>query len=245
MTQAPALILGGFSDIGLAIARRFAAEGHPILLAARQIDRLQDDACDLKTRFNVSVHLIDFDALASDQFESLIESLPLQPQIVVCAVGLLSKQEASEKDWRIATTVMRSNFEGPAMILSHFANQFEMIGQGTLIGISSVAGDRGRASNYIYGAAKAGFTAFLSGLRNRLARKGVQVITILPGFVATRMTADLNLPKALTASPEQVADSVLAAMHKRRDIVYVAPIWRLIMFVICHLPEPIFKRLRI
>ena len=116
---------------------------------------------------------------------------------------------------------------------------------GTIIGISSVAGDRGRATNYIYGSAKAGFTAYLSGLRNRLAGQGVHVATISPGFIATRMTAGMDLPEKLTASPEEVAEAILAAQEKRRDVVYVRPIWRLVMMVIRSIPEPVFKRLKI
>jgi len=113
------------------------------------------------------------------------------------------------------------------------------------VGISSVAGDRGRASNYVYGSAKAGFTAFLSGLRNRLARKGVHVVTVLPGFVATRMTQGLDLPPRLTATPEAVAIAIEAAVNRRRDVIYVKAIWWPIMLIIRHLPEPIFKRARI
>jgi decaprenylphospho-beta-D-erythro-pentofuranosid-2-ulose 2-reductase len=245
VTSAPVLILGGYSDIGLAIAHRFAAQGHPIQLAARQIHRLADDARDIQTRHRVTVELIEFDILASDRFETFITSLPAAPETVVCVVGLLGKQEESEQDWRAAEQVLRSNFEGPALILGLFANRFETAGRGTIIGVSSVAGDRGRATNYVYGSAKAGFTAFLSGLRNRLAKKGVKVVTVLPGFVATRMTAEMKLPRALTTSPQHVAEAVAQAVQKNRDVIYVAPIWRLIMFVIRHLPETIFKRLRI
>ena len=245
MTSAPVLILGGYSDIGLAIAHRFAAQGHPIQLAARQIHRLADDARDIQTRHRVTVELIEFDILASDRFETFITSLPAAPETVVCVVGLLGKQEESEQDWRAAEQVLRSNFEGPALILGLFANRLETAGRGTIIGVSSVAGDRGRATNYVYGSAKAGFTAFLSGLRNRLAKKGVKVVTVLPGFVATRMTAEMKLPRALTTSPQHVAEAVAQAVQKNRDVIYVAPIWRLIMFVIRHLPETIFKRLRI
>ena len=140
---------------------------------------------------------------------------------------------------------MRSNYEGPAAILSVFADLFEARGSGTIVGISSVAGDRGRATNYIYGSAKAGFTAFLSGLRNRLARKGVHVLTVLPGFVATRMTEQLDLPKALTAEPKEVALAIERAVKGKRNTIYVRPVWALIMLIIRSIPEAIFKRLRL
>ncbi|MAB06414.1 MAG: short-chain dehydrogenase, partial [Rhodobacteraceae bacterium] len=194
MTKAPVLILGARSDIGRAIAHRFAAEGHPVQLAARASDTLERDRADMALRHGVAVTLHDYDALDAAGFA---EALDPQPGIVVCAVGLMGTQEDSQRDPEAAARVLRSNFEGPALTLAAFAEAFEARGHGTLVGISSVAGERGRASNYVYGAAKAGFTAFLSGLRNRLDRKGVRVITVLPGFVATRMTEGMDLPPRL------------------------------------------------
>ena len=119
----------------------------------------------------------------------------------------------------------------------------EARGSGAIIGISSVAGDRGRASNFIYGSAKAGFTAFLSGLRNALASKGVQVLTVKPGFVATQMTAGKDLPPRLTAQPAEVARAIVSAHKKGRDVIYVKPVWRIVMLVIRTIPERVFKRL--
>ena len=133
--------------------------------------------------------------------------------------GIPDQLFEAREDLLAAVNVMRSNFEGPASILAVLANHFEQRGSGTLVGISSVAGERGRAKNYIYGSAKAGFTAFLSGLRNRLVRKGVHVITVLPGFVATKMTKEINLPSKLTAQPEEVAIAVLNAVKKKHNIV--------------------------
>jgi decaprenylphospho-beta-D-erythro-pentofuranosid-2-ulose 2-reductase len=128
----------------------------------------------------------------------------------------MGTQEENAADPTVGAAVMRANFEGPASILAHLANAMEARGSGTLVGISSVAGRRGRASNYVYGSAKAGFTAFLSGLRNRLAKKGVHVITVLPGFVATAMTEGLDLPARLTAQPEEVGAAVVKAVQKER-----------------------------
>ena len=124
------------------------------------------------------------------------------------------------------------------------AERFEERGSGTLVGISSVAGERGRAANYFYGSAKAGFTAFLSGLRNRCAASGVHVVTVKPGFVRTRMTEAMQLPALLTATPEEVAVAVDRAVRRRRDVVYVRRIWRFISLVLRTVPEPLFKRMR-
>jgi short-subunit dehydrogenase len=122
------------------------------------------------------------------------------------------------------------------------ANRFEARGSGTLVGISSVAGDRGRASNYVYGSAKAGFTAFLSGLRNRLAPKGIHTVTVLPGYVATKMLDGMRLPAKLTATPEDVALAIEKAVQKQKNTIYVKPIWRILMMIIRNLPEALFKR---
>jgi short-subunit dehydrogenase len=140
---------------------------------------------------------------------------------------------------------MRTNYLDLALLLDRIAARMETDDGGTIIGISSVAGDRGRASNYIYGSAKAGFTAYLSGLRNRMAKRGVHVVTIKPGFVDTQMTAGMKLPPLLTAKPEEVARAILRAEIRRRDVVYVRPIWRLVMAIIKAIPEMGFKRLNL
>jgi short-subunit dehydrogenase len=244
MTKPTVLVLGGRSDIGLAVARRFAAAGHPIQLAARNAAGLEADRADIALRHQVPVSLHEYDVLASAP-DAWIDALPALPGIVVCVVGLLGDQTESARDADRAAEVMRTNYEGPALILGAFANRFEAQGSGAIVGVSSVAGDRGRASNYVYGSAKAGFTAFLSGLRNRLAAKGVKVVTVKPGFVATRMTEGMQLPPKLTAKPEDVAAVIETAVRRGRDVVYVKPVWALIMLIIRHLPEAVFKRARL
>jgi short-subunit dehydrogenase len=245
MSTRAVLILGARSDMALAIAHRFAKAGHPIQLAARRAEGLEAERTDMALRYNVDVTLHEFDALATESFAGFIDSLPVLPHVAVCAVGYMGEQEENEKDARAATQVLRANFEGPALILSELANRFAARGSGTLVGISSVAGDRGRATNYVYGSAKAGFTAFLSGLRNRLAREGVHVLTVLPGFVATKMTEDLDLPEKLTAQPEEVAEAVHRAVSRGKNVIYVRRIWQLVMLIIRNIPEGIFKKLKI
>ncbi|WP_071672791.1 SDR family oxidoreductase [Nioella nitratireducens] len=238
----PVLILGARSDIARATARAFAAEGHPIQLAARHAADLQNDKADLETRYNVEVTLHDFDVLEVDRHDAFVDGLPVLPGIAVCAVGKMGEQADNETDTAAAVAVLRSNFEGPAILFGVLANRFAERGAGTLVGISSVAGDRGRASNYVYGSAKAGFTAFLSGLRNRLCKRNVHVVTVKPGFVNTAMTAHLDLPKKLTADPAEVATAIVAAVNKSRNIIYVRPIWWAVMMVIRNIPEAIFKK---
>jgi short-subunit dehydrogenase len=245
VTKPPVLILGGRSDIGKAVAHKFASLGHPVQLAARHADSLEPDKADIELRHGVPVTLHEFDALAVDTHEAFVEALPELPQVAVCAVGLMGQQAESERDVVAAARVMRSNYEGPASILAILANRFEERGSGTIVGISSVAGERGRAKNYVYGSAKAGFTAFLSGLRNRLSKRGVHVVTVLPGFVATRMTEGMKLPARLTAEPQEVADAIARAVERKKDVIYVRPIWCLIMMIIRNIPEKIFKGMRI
>lgn len=238
----PVLILGAASGMARAVARSFAEAGHPIQLAARNVARLEDDARDLRTRYGAEVTLHEFDALALDSHGGFVSGLPTLPEVAICAVGAMGTQEGSEVDPLAAAHVMRSNFEGPASILAHLANAMDARGSGTLVGISSVAGDRGRASNYVYGSAKAGFTAFLSGLRNRLAKQGVHVVTVLPGFVKTAMTDGMDTPGPLTAEPEEVGAAILKAVTKKTNVIYTRSIWRIVMAVIRNIPEPVFKK---
>lgn len=240
-----ALILGARSDIAMACARALAKDGWAVMLAARNADTLDAELQDLTLRAGVPASAHDFDALDLSSFEGFADSIGPLPDLVICAVGFMGEQAESQADPTAAARVMRSNFEGPALVLGVFAERMEKRRTGTIIGISSVAGERGRASNYVYGAAKAGFTAFLSGLRNRLAGQGVHVVTVLPGFVATRMTEGMDLPARLTARPEQVAEAIHAAVARGRDRVHVLPVWALVMAVIKAIPERVFKRMRI
>lgn len=244
MTTGSALIIGATSDIGRALGHRFAAAGHSVQLTARGTERLSADRADMELRHAVSISVHELDILATDTFEDFIEQLPVLPSIVICVVGLLGNQPDAETDLDFAQRVLRSNFEGPALLLGLLANRFAERGSGTLVGISSVAGERGRASNYVYGSAKAGFSAFLSGLRNRLHGTDIDVVTVLPGFVATKMTEDMDLPRRLTTTPEKAADAIFAAVSAREDVIYIKPIWRLIMAIIRALPEWLFKRTR-
>ena len=242
MNKGTVLILGARSDIGRAVAHRFAKAGYSIQLAARDVDTLEADRADIALRHGQRVTLHEFDALVIHSHDAFVDGLSELPSMAVCVVGLLGDQKAAEQDVAMMQRIQRSNFEGPASILSVLAERFAVRGHGVLVGISSVAGLRGRASNYIYGSAKAGFTTFLSGLRNRLAKQGVRVITVLPGFVATQMTAGLDLPPRLTARPEEVASAIERAVHRDKDLIFVRPIWRAIMGVICMMPECIFKK---
>lgn len=245
MTKSPVLIIGGTSDIGQALAREYASHGHDLYLTARKPDQLDSTLSDLKIRHGINAQAFPLDITDFSSYDALLDALPTLPETVICVVGLLGNQKADEKDIIAAAHVFRSNFGGPAHILGLFANKLESLGRGTLIGVSSVAGDRGRASNYIYGAAKAGFTAYLSGLRNRLAKKGVHVLTVKPGFVRTKMIDGINTPAALTSTPDHVAKKIFAAAHAGKDEIYISWHWRIVMTIIKAIPEKIFKKMSI
>ncbi|WP_038932718.1 SDR family oxidoreductase [Bradyrhizobium japonicum] len=239
-----AIVLGGSSDIGRAAARAFAKAGFDVALAGRDVAALEPDAADLRARYNVEVALHKFDVLDTASFEGFVSGLAALPDVVISIVGLLGVQQDAESDLAHATTIMRSNYEGPSLILGLFAEKFLARGSGTLVGVSSVAGDRGRASNYVYGSAKAGFSAFLSGLRARASRGGVHVVTVKPGFVRTKMTEGMKLIGPLTVEAPVVGDAILNAVEKKTDVVYVSGKWRLVMLIIKTLPEAIFKKLK-
>lgn len=239
------LVLGAKSDIARAIAHRFAKEGFNIYLAARASAECSADAQDIALRYKVKAIAVEFDALDYQSHIGFYNSLPEKPTGVLCAVGYLGSQKTAETDWAEAKKIIDSNYTGCISILNIISNDFEQRGMGFIIGISSVAGDRGRRSNYLYGSAKAGLTTYLSGLRNRLSGAGVHVMTVKPGFVATKMTEGMPLPKPLTASPEEVAECVLRGFRKKKDVVYAKWFWRWVMLIIRHIPERIFKKMNL
>lgn len=240
----PALIVGAKSDIGRALAHRLAGKGHPIVLAARDPEALLEDAADIGLRYDVDAKTIALDVTDTAALKPILAELDPKPHIIVCMVGWMGEQSEQEQNPDLAAKVIATNFSGPAALMEAGADLFSGIADDPtwLVGVSSVAGDRGRARNYYYGAAKAGFTAMLSGLRQRLAKSNTTVITVKPGFVATSATADLDLPGPLTASADDCAKMIERAIVKKREIVYPT-IWRGIMSIIRSVPEPIFKRM--
>jgi decaprenylphospho-beta-D-erythro-pentofuranosid-2-ulose 2-reductase len=239
------LILGARSDVARPLARLYAQDGYRVILAARNADGLAGDATDLRVRSGREAETKEFDVLATDAHRAFLDGLGELPEAVVSLIGLMTPQQQAETDYKAAELMIRSNYLGLVSILGEVASRMEQRGSGVIIGVSSVAGDRGRATNYIYGSAKAGFTAFLSGLRNRLFGKGVTVITVKPGFIRTRMTEGLKLPAILTAEPDEMARAIRKAHTSKRLVVYHRPSWRLIMLIIRGLPERIFARLKI
>lgn len=236
------LILGATSDIGSAIAKKFASEKYNVQLAGRNIDQLKPLQSDIEIRNSVSCSVHSFDAMKFETHQSFYNSLSPKPDISIYVIGYMNDNDKVINDWNETSKTIHSNYTGAVSILNIIAADYAAKEKGTIVGISSVAGNRGRQSNYIYGSAKAAFTAYLSGLRNKLYHNKVHVMTVIPGFVYTKMTEHLKLPKPLTAKPEEVAEAIFKGVKKRKDVIYVKWFWRWIMLVITSVPETIFKK---
>ena len=239
------LILGANSGIGEAIASRFAKAGYGLILTSLRPESLSDLKKDLQVRFGTAVQIMQFDALRYETHKPFYDSLAPEPDAAVCVFGYLGNHEETRNNFTEAQKTINTNYTGTISILDIVAADFEKRKAGTIIGISSVAGERGRKSNYHYGSAKAAFTAYLSGLRQRLNYSGVHVLTVKPGYVRTRMTEKMKLPPLLTATAEKSPEDIYRAFVKRKNVVYTPSIWRGIMFIIRHIPESIFKKINL
>lgn len=239
------LIIGAKSDIAKAIAHEYATHGFDLILAGRDIETLHSFTADLHIRYGINAVLKEFDIVDFQSHQIFYNKLENKPIGVVVAAGYMVDQKIAENNLDMTLNTIAVNFTGCVSILNVVANDFEVRQSGFIIGISSVAGDRGRKANYIYGSAKAGFSTYLSGLRNRLFASDVQVLTVKPGFVNTKMTVGLDLPPKLTAQPEEVARDIFRAQQCSKNVLYTKWIWRYIMLIIQHIPESIFKKMSI
>jgi len=239
------LIIGAKSDIAKATAREYAKNGYDLYLAARNVSELEEFATDITTRTQKEVKLVELDILDYKSHQAFYDNLDEKPLGVVSAVGYLGDQEKAQSDFSEAQKIINSNYTGVVSLFNIIADNFEKRRSGFMIGISSVAGDRGRKSNYLYGSAKAALTAYLSGLRNRLYDAQVHVLTVKPGFVATKMTEELDLPEKLTAQPEEVASDIYKAQQQGKNVLYTKWIWKWVMLIIRNIPEFQFKKMSI
>lgn len=239
------LIVGATSAIAEATARRFAQQGAKLYLLARNQERMEGLARDLKIRGAASISHAVFDANNFDTHETVLKRVIDDMgglDMVLIAHGTLGDQKACERDFRLALQELNTNAISVMSLLTHLANFFEAQRSGTIAVISSVAGDRGRQSNYVYGTAKGAVSIFLQGLRNRLHKSGVNVLTIKPGFVDTPMTASFK-KGPLWASADTIAEGIVKSVSRRRNEVYLPGWWGGIMLIIKSIPEGIFRKL--
>lgn len=240
------IILGATSSIARAFARRVSERGDGVLLAGRDLAELATIAGDCRHRGSPLAEAMAFDARNPESFGPILARAGALGGTVSAAVfaGSMPPQAEIDADPALIDGTVTDSFTGPARFLAMLAPLLEAQGSGTVVGVGSVAGDRGRLGNYVYGAAKAGFHAYLSGLRNRLGRSGVHVVTVKPGTVDTAMTWGMEkLP--FLAPPENVARDILRAADRRRDVIYTPFIWWPVMTVIRAIPEKLFKRMKI
>jgi len=241
------LVLGATSGIAEAVCRRWAARGDRLFLVARNEDKLVAVAADMRTRgaayVDTAVANLDDSAIHAELLAHAINSLA-GLDIAFLALGVLGDQLSAERNFPEAAQILHTNLIAPVSLLIWLGNYCAQRHSGTLAVLSSVAGERGRKSNYVYGSSKAGLTAFVDGLRNRIDREGVRVMTIKPGPVKTTMTAGMKGSEKF-ADVDAVAASLVKAIDRGADVVYVPGIWRVIMAVIRSIPERIFKKLNL
>lgn len=240
------IILGATSSMAKAFARAVSNDGARVFLAGRDIADLQSSAFDCRQRGAEVAEAVAFDARKSDGFAAIIDRVTKEDGMINVAVfvGSMPAQAEIDTDPTLIAGVVTDSFTGPATFLQAIAPEMEARGGGTVIGVGSVAGDRGRISNYVYGSAKAGFHTYLSGLRNRLTRSGGHVVTVKPGFVDSAMTWGIE-GMFLVAPPEKVAADLLNAVEKKKDVIYTPFFWRIIMGIITRIPERMFKKMSI
>lgn len=235
------LVLGATSSIAKACAEIFASRHYRIFLAGRDVSELQRLSQDLQIRFQNQVDYDFFDINDLNSHDNFLKKVLAKLGNlygVLMAVGLLGKEYST-------TEIITANFLGPVSMLEFCADYLSTQKKGFIIALSSVAGDRGRQSNYIYGASKSGLTTYLQGLRNRLHAYKVHVLTIKLGIIDTKMTFYANFPLLLAADPYKTGSKIVKALDKGKENVYIPKIWRIIMFVIRAIPEKIFKYLKL
>ena len=242
------LIIGATSAIAVACARRWNQDGARFFLVARNGGRLEQVAADLRARNAADVQTFMLDVTSLERQGAMLEAAVAalgQIDVALIAHGTLPDQAACERDADLALQQFAINGGSVIALLTRVANALEAQRSGCLAVITSVAGDRGRPSNYLYGSAKAAVSTFCAGLRARLFKSGVHVIDIRPGFVDTPMTRGLPLPRLLVVQPDTVARRIVAGIDRRTDVLYVPRYWTLIMFVIRSIPGFAFKRIRL
>lgn len=240
------IVLGSTSEVAQAFVEKVLQEGEKfekIYLFTSNKETTERFALHIDVKYLQQSEIIELDLTREIKYFDFDH---VNSSLLFCATGYLGEgTEEGLFDNKNTEKIIDINFAKLIPIINYFAHKFENRRSGTIIGLSSVAGDRGRQSNFIYGSAKAAFTAYLSGLRNYLFIKKVHVITVKPGFMATKMTEGLPLNPKLTATPKQAADCIFKAYKKKKNTVYVLPIWGIIMMIIKIIPEFIFKKLKL
>ncbi|MFM1919187.1 MAG: hypothetical protein RLZZ303_821 [Candidatus Hydrogenedentota bacterium] len=247
-TSKSVIIVGATSDMARWTAVSLGQRGYSLVLAARNAEENARIAADVAARCNVTASTVHFDAEDFVSHENFLhqcaEAAGGMPEGLVYFAGYMANQREAERDFTLARRMIDVNFTAAVSVVERFAMACEKRRCGFIGLVSSAAGDRGKQSNYLYGATKGAMTVYAQGLRNRLHPAGVSVTTIKPGFVDTKMTYGMPLPKALTASPQAAGEAIAAALLARKDTAYVLWFWRYIMLIIRAIPEWQFKKMK-
>jgi decaprenylphospho-beta-D-erythro-pentofuranosid-2-ulose 2-reductase len=242
------LVLGGASDIGVATARVLVARGtRCVVLAGRNAEELENAARTVRASGSVRVEAVAFDALETEKHRAFVRELVEMYgdiDLALLAFGVLGDQPASEDDPSLALDVARTNYLGAVSVLLPLAARMREQGYGSIVVLSSVAGERGRRSNFVYGSSKAGLDVFCQGLADRLHGSGVHLLVVRPGFVRSKMTSHLDAAP-LSTTPGKVAAATLCGLRQGRETVWVPAQLRWVMSALRHLPRPVFRRLEI
>ncbi len=242
------LVLGGDSDIAFAICERLMERRtRRIILAGRDVRRLESRAARLRVNADIQIECLHFDALefqSHDDFVTSVFDTADDIDLVLVAFGVLGNQTRDEHSGSLALHVIEANFSGAVSVLIPIAEKLVEQGHGTVVVMSSVAAERARRSNFIYGASKAGLDWFAQGMSDALRGTGVHIMIVRPGFATTKMTSGMKTPP-MASTPEEIASATIDGIRNNRDIVWVPGKLRFVMSVLRHLPRPIFRRLPI
>jgi len=239
------LILGATSDIAVALAKKFAGQQYNIQLAARKPAQLKVLQSEIKILYKVNCTIHAFDAIQYYTHHDFFGNLIPKPDVVISIFGATESEYEAFNDWEIAQRMINTNYTGAVSILNIVSKHYISQKKGTIIGISSVTGDRGKASTLVYGSSKAALNTYLSGLRNKCFKENVHVMTVKPGLIYTRMTAHLKLPKILMATPAEFSEMLYCSYRRKKDIVYIKWFWRYIMLLVKSIPEFQFKKIKV
>ena len=239
------LIIGAKSELGIELARLYASNQYNLYLAGRSISDMQDEADYLERTFSIKVTLSSLDVTDFISHQKFYESMTIKPIGVIYAAGYYPDPLSAITNWKESANAINVNYAGAVSLLNIISEEFYQYKSGFIVGIASVSGVRGRAKNYIYGSSKGALITYLSGLRNKLDKSKVDVLTVISGYVQTKKSPKNGLSKSLVIHPKQLAKKIFMAQQEKKNIIYSSYVWRIIMLLIKILPESLFKKLNI
>ncbi len=239
------LIIGAKSELGLELASLYAKNNYNLYLAGRSITSINNQAEVLAKKYNTKISLCELDVTDTITHQRFYDSLKIKPIGIIYAVGHTPNQSEALLSWHKTNNTINTNYVGAVSLINIAVLEFQKSQKGFIIGITSVAGLRGRGENYIYGSTKAAFMTYLNGLRNSLSRYNVNVLTVIPGLIKSKKGSKYNLPEFLYISPKSLANKIFLSQQNNKSIIYSGLVWRIIMFIIKIIPDFIFKRMSI